>query len=177
MEGEGVGGSITTYAFFQHMLLHLLLLQLGLFPKAQQLVQLWFVPLVGCSSCLACCIQVWDLSLKMLGPKHAPCLGAKAKETEGLVELCGVVGAAPIQISGSRRGGQVTHRFVAGCWASGCPVSKVHEFHHRLAKHCLEAKHVGFTAASYIAVFAGGHEFASEASFACARSATDESPR
>ena len=36
----------------------------------------------------ACVIQVWDLSIKMLGPKHKPFLKAKAKETEGLLPFC-----------------------------------------------------------------------------------------
>ena len=32
--------------------------------------------------------EVWDLSLPMIGPAHAPLLAAKAKETEGLVPFC-----------------------------------------------------------------------------------------
>jgi hypothetical protein len=32
--------------------------------------------------------EMWDLSLKMLGPQDAPLLGAKAKETEGLLPCC-----------------------------------------------------------------------------------------
>jgi hypothetical protein len=34
--------------------------------------------------------SIWNLTLKMLGPAHNPCLGAKASETQGLVEFSGV---------------------------------------------------------------------------------------
>ena len=89
--------------------------------------------------------------------------------------LCGVVAATSVQVSGSRGGGADANRHVGCRWTGGGHISKHNEVHQRLAKHCREAEHAGFTVAACDIVRAGRNAVASQTSFACACGATDAS--